>query len=268
MAPARPSRRLGVLVVEDNVTNRAVVSHVLKQRGHEVTAATTGVEAVTLAAERRFDVILMDVQMPGMDGYEATAAIRAQSGGPNQLTPIVAVTAHAMSGDRERCLAAGMNAFVAKPVRPEALLAAIDGLFAGAGPASMRHPARRRTPRCARPSATIDVPSLLEAFGHDHALLDETLGVFLADAPPADRGDCGRRWPAAEPVAMARAAHALKGAVSLFSQGAAYTAARALETAARAGVPDRLPTRLAAIERAVSRLTAGLEAIRPSLRPS
>ncbi len=78
-APARPAHRLDVLVVEDNVTNRAVVTHVLTQRGHDVTVATTGSEAVTVAAERRFDVILMDVQMPGMDGYEATAAIRAQS---------------------------------------------------------------------------------------------------------------------------------------------------------------------------------------------
>ena len=240
----------------------------LKQRGHEVTAATTGVEAVTLAAERRFDVILMDVQMPGMDGYEATAAIRAQSGGPNQLTPIVAVTAHAMSGDRERCLAVGMNAFVAKPVRPEALLAAIDGLFAGAGPASMRRPARRRTPSLPRPSATIDVPSLLEAFGHDHALLDETLGVFLADAPAADRGDPAgggqrrrrRRWPGPPTRSRARCR----------SFRRAPPIRRRAPSRRRRGpaCPIGCRRRLAAIERAVSRLTAGLAAIRPSLRPS
>jgi PAS domain S-box-containing protein len=266
--PPRSARRLGVLVVEDNATNRAVVTHVLTHRGHEVTAATTGLEAVTLAAAQRFDVILMDVQMPGMDGFEATAAIRAAAGGPNQATPIVAVTAHAMSGDRERCLAAGMNAFVAKPVRPEALLATIDGLFASAAvpPPPRRAPGRR--PESARAAAAlIDLPSLLAAFGHDQALLDETIGVFLADAPQQLEA-VRAAVVAGDAAAIARAAHALKGAVSLFSLGAAYMATRALETAARTGVPDRLPTRLAAVERAVTRLTARLAGLRPSLRAS
>ena len=109
--------------------------------------------------------------------------------------------------------------------------------------------------------------ALLDAFGHDHALLDETVGVFLADAPQQIEA-IRQAVATGDSAAIARSAHALKGAVSLFSQGAAYTAARALEAAARAGVPDRLPTRLAAIERAVNRLTADLSAIRPSLRTS
>ena len=270
VAPAAPApaaalpaaqRRLDVLVVEDNVTNRTVITHVLKQRGHRVTAAGTGAEAVTLAGGQRFDVILMDVQMPGMDGYEATSAIRSAADGPNAVTPIVAVTAHALSGDRERCLAAGMNAFVSKPVRPDTLLATIDGLFDGSGTAAQV--VRRRRPARPRPAA-IDRPSLLAAFGDDRGLLDETIGVFLADAPA--QLDALRRAVAAEDApAIARAAHALKGAVSLFSLAAPYTSTRALEAAARAGVPDRLPARLAAVERAVTRLMAGLSALRPDL---
>jgi two-component system sensor histidine kinase/response regulator len=258
-APAA-QRRLDVLVVEDNVTNRTVITHVLKQRGHRVTAADTGADAVARAGGQRFDVILMDVQMPGMDGYEATAAIRAATDGPNAVTPIVAVTAHALSSDRERCLAAGMNAFVSKPVRPDTLLATIDGLFGGQAAAP---PARRRRPAVPRPAA-IDRAALLAAFGDDHALLDETIGVFLADAPA--QLDALRRAVAAEDApAIARAAHALKGAVSLFSLAAPYTSTRALEAAARAGVPDRLPARLAAVERAVTRLMAGLSALRADL---
>ena len=262
-APSTVQRRLGVLVVEDNVTNRTVITHVLKQRGHQVTAAATGHEAVAVAGAQRFDVILMDVQMPGMDGYEATAAIRAQAGGPNAATPIVAVTAHAMSGDRERCHAAGMNAFVAKPVRPETLLAAIDGLFDGRRGAPPP-PARRRRAAAAPRPAAIDRSGLLAAFGDDRALLDETIGVFLADAP-AQIDALRAAVASGDAAAIARAAHALKGAVSLFSLGAPYTAARSLEAAARAGVPDRLPARVAAIERAVTRLTTGLAALRPSL---
>jgi two-component system sensor histidine kinase/response regulator len=255
-AAAPEQRRLDVLVVEDNVTNRTVITHVLKQRGHRVTPAATGTEAVDVAAGQPFDVILMDVQMPGMDGYEATAAIRAAAGGPNVSTPIIAVTAHAHSGDRERCLAAGMNAFVSKPVRPATLLATIDSLFDGG--AASAAPRRRRV--ATPPPAAIDLTALLAAFGDDRALLDETVAVFLTDAP-AQLEALRRAVAAADAPAIARAAHALKGAVSLFSLGAPYAAARSLEAAARAGLPDRLPTRLAAVERAVSRLIAGLAAL-------
>ncbi|MGD9905210.1 MAG: response regulator [Vicinamibacterales bacterium] len=264
-APAQ-RRRLRVLVAEDNATNRAVALHVLKQRGHRVTAAESGGEAVARAAERRFDVILMDVQMPGMDGYEATAAIRAGSG-PNRATPIVAVTAHAQVDDRERCLAAGMNAVVVKPVRPTALLAAIDAACATTtaadGAAAPRRDAARRR---VRPLA-LDLPTLLAAFGGDRALVAETIAVFLADAP-TQLATLRAAVAADDAPAIARAAHALKGAVSLFTQEAAYTSTRSLEAAARVGLPDRLPARLAAVERAVAALTRGLAALGPELSGS
>ena len=259
------ARRLDVLVVEDNATNRAVVAHVLKQRGHTVTLAATGSEAVTLAAAGRYDIVLMDVQMPGMDGYEATAAIRSQTGGPNATTPIVAVTAHATSSDRERCLAAGMNAFVAKPVRPAALLAAIDDLLDGsARPAAAKPPSRRRTRRPRPRAVSAELAALLPAFGNDRELLGETIAVFLVDAPQQLQ-TLRAAAASADPAAIARAAHAIKGAVSLFSLGAAYTSSRGLEAAARAGLPDRLAERVDAVERAVTALTASLAGLQATL---
>jgi signal transduction histidine kinase len=105
---------LKVLLVEDNTTNQMLVAHVLKKRGHHVQLAGDGRSAVQKATERAFDIILMDVQMPEMDGLQATAAIRALPGMAH--VPIVALTAHAMVGDRERCLAAGMDAYLAKPL--------------------------------------------------------------------------------------------------------------------------------------------------------
>ncbi len=152
---AAPPRLLDVLVVEDNATNQRVITHVLKKRGHQVTAVTTGQAALEAVGHRTFDVILMDVQMPGMDGYETTAAIRANEQTTGTFTPIVAVTADAMADDRDRCLAAGMNAFVAKPLRPDSLLATIERLaapppaatargdFAGASRSPEAEPPRR-----------------------------------------------------------------------------------------------------------------------------
>src|SRR5207249_7868844 len=100
----------------------------LERRGHRVTAVESGRAACTAEALERFDLVLMDVQMPEMDGLEAAAAIRERERSTGRHIPIVALTAHAMKGDRERCLAAGMDAYVSKPLRPDELLAAVDGL--------------------------------------------------------------------------------------------------------------------------------------------
>ena len=102
----------------------------LEQRGHTVVVAPNGRKAVQFAEDQTFDVIPMDVQMPEMSGLEATAAIRERERSAGGHIPIVAMTAHAMTGDRERCLDAGMDGYVSKPLRPDELVAAIDGLFA------------------------------------------------------------------------------------------------------------------------------------------
>jgi len=117
-----------ILLAEDNVVNQQLAVRLLQKRGHRVVVAGNGKEALRALAAQAFDVVLMDVQMPEMDGFEVTAAIRAQEKitGAHQL--IVAMTAHAMKGDRERCLAAGMDDYISKPVQASELFATLDSL--------------------------------------------------------------------------------------------------------------------------------------------
>src|SRR5262245_56061908 len=112
---------LQVLLVEDNPINQKVAMRLLQKAGHTVTVAGNGKEAVRAIEDTQFDLVLMDVSMPEMDGLEATALIRQREEGQQTRLPIVAFTAHAMVGDRERCLAAGMDGYVTKPVQPPAL---------------------------------------------------------------------------------------------------------------------------------------------------
>ena len=130
-----PCARVGtlqVLLAEDSLVNQKLAVGILERRGHTVFVANDGHEALAALATQPFDVVLMDVQMPELDGIEATAAIRAQEKETGAHVPIVAMTAHAMKGDRERCLAAGMDAYVAKPIRARKLLEAIEAVLAAA----------------------------------------------------------------------------------------------------------------------------------------
>jgi len=112
---------LQILLVEDNPINQKVAARLLERAGHNVTIATNGKEALDCVFRRAFDLVLMDVQMPEMDGLEATMEIRRQEAGSPRRLPIVALTAHAMVGDRERCLEAGMDGYVTKPVQIQVL---------------------------------------------------------------------------------------------------------------------------------------------------
>ena len=135
-ASRRAAPALRVLVAEDNPTNQKLVSVLLDQQGHHVSIVNDGRLAVERAAQEPFDIILMDVQMPGMGGLDATAAIREAERRTGRHIPIVALTARAMAGDREQCLAAGMDAYVSKPVRAEELFAAIDAVAGAGAPAA------------------------------------------------------------------------------------------------------------------------------------
>ncbi|MBM3285369.1 MAG: response regulator, partial [Candidatus Aminicenantes bacterium] len=117
---------LRILLAEDNRVNQMVIVHLLKKHGHEVTVAANGQDVLAALEKDRFDLILMDVQMPTMDGYEATDMIRKREGKKGRHIPIIAMTAHAMKGDRERCLQAGMDDYIPKPLRLDQLLEKID----------------------------------------------------------------------------------------------------------------------------------------------
>ena len=120
-APKREVHGLTVLLAEDNAVNQKLASRLLQKMGHQVTLAANGEEAVRAHSEGRFDVILMDVQMPEMNGFEATARIREREKITGDHVPIIALTAHAIQGDRERCLEAGMDDYLSKPLNSAAL---------------------------------------------------------------------------------------------------------------------------------------------------
>jgi CheY-like chemotaxis protein len=124
---------LRILLAEDNTVNQLVARKLLGRRGHIVTVASNGREALAMldagsTNEPLFDLVLMDVQMPEMDGFEATAALRLHEAKSGRRIPIIAMTAHAMKGDQERCLDAGMDGYVTKPIQPAVLLAAIEAV--------------------------------------------------------------------------------------------------------------------------------------------
>jgi CheY-like chemotaxis protein len=265
-APARGpraerGRRLRVLVAEDNATNQRLVTTILAQRGHRVTRATSGRQAVERSAARPFDLILMDVQMPEMDGFEATAAIRHRERIHGGHVPVVAMTAHAMAGDRERCLAAGMDDYVSKPLRAEELFATIDRVCGTAhgkpAPAAPSEPV---------PSIddSVEAQALLDSFGHNRKLLCEVIDVFLGDATGM-LSVLEHAFARRDTDAIASAAHALKGSVGLFTKGRAFEAASRLEHRARAGDVGNISADVAALRDDVDGLLRSLADVRARL---
>jgi CheY-like chemotaxis protein len=138
--PSEPAARpfdgsgVSVLVVEDNRINQTIAVKLLERHGFTVQVAANGLEALALSAKNQFQLVLMDVQMPGMDGFDATAAIREMEKTTGAHVPIIAMTAHALKGDRERCLQAGMDGYVSKPIRPNELFTVIEIALAPAPP--------------------------------------------------------------------------------------------------------------------------------------
>lgn len=250
---AAGSRSLHVLLAEDNEVNQELAVHTLKKRGHTVVVAADGRQAVAAWDRDRFDVVLMDIQMPEMDGFAATAVIRERERTAGRRTPIVALTAHAMKGDRERCLAAGMDAYVSKPLRVQELFDTIDRLLG-----TMAAPALAvEKPVPAVATTTFDAQAALARAEGDHDLLrtlaamfDRQAGKLLPELKAAcDRGD----GPALE-----RAAHKLKGSMGSFAAAPAVAAAQRLEQMGRAGDLAGSADAWAGLEHEVSRLRRDL----------
>jgi signal transduction histidine kinase/AmiR/NasT family two-component response regulator len=242
-----------VLVAEDNVVNQRLVIELLHRRGHRVTMAATGQEVIAAIERERFDLILMDLQMPGMSGEEATAAIRARERETGGHLQIIAVTAHAMPGDQERCLAAGMDGYLTKPINRSALYAAVEqGVPAAEAAAALVGEGD---------AAVFDRGLVLDRLDGDEQLLDDLIGLFLDDAPALVER-MGAAIAEGDLTGLRAAAHRLKGAASNLAALEVADRARALERLSEAGTPDDAVSLHARLQDAILRLEALLRPAR------
>ena len=240
----RTARR--ILLAEDGAINQQVAVRLLEERGHSVVVVDNGRAAVEQVAAQPFDVVLMDVQMPEMDGIEATAAIRraeAQTGGH---VPIIAMTAHAMKGDRDRFLAAGMDGYVAKPVRPHELYAAVEG---GGPNVEAELPAPADLP--------FEWDAALENVGGDEAMLRELAEMFFAECPKLMQ-QIREHIASEDGPELRRAAHTLKGSAHVFGAEEVAEAAHRLEEIGREEMFADAEEALALLEDEVARLLPAL----------
>ena len=217
---------LRILLAEDNVTNQKLAVAILEKQGHTIKVVGDGKQAIEAYEKEPFDVVLMDMQMPEVDGLEATVSIRSLERSTGRHTPIIALTANAMIGDRERCLNAGMDDYLSKPLRADDLFATIEKLVisripvsatpaggAGSGPA---------------PDAIFNYQASVQQVGDDPELLTQLVAVFLEQLPlllpPLEKAVANR-----DPKAIRQAAHALCSSVSVIAAPRAKDIARKLE---------------------------------------
>jgi PAS domain S-box-containing protein len=249
-------RPLSILLAEDGIANQKLAIGVLTKWGHSVEVAEDGKQAIRAWEQGDFDLVLMDVQMPEMDGLEATRQIRDRERGTGQHTAIVAMTAHAMTGDREKCLAAGMDGYVSKPVRKQELYEAIVPLIPGVERAEPNSPDGESGEQEA--TMTLDLTTALDATDGDVDLLKEVIRAFLDEAPQL-AAELEQAVHAGDGDTVQRAAHTIKGAVRLFPDCPVRDAAENLEQMGR-------DQDLAQAEAALTRLKARLDDLLAQMR--
>ena len=229
----RQSRRtLSILLAEDNPVNQTLAVKLLDKLGHQVQVVGNGAEALDAVHRGSFDVVLMDIQMPVMGGLEATRAIRQLETSLGRRTPIVAMTAHALTGDRENCLAAGMDEYVPKPINLQSLASALEmvtGVSQEAPPGSAREAESRHGT-----TALYDRRVMLDNIGDDEELFHQ-LGLVFLDSYGERLEEVRQALAQRDADKVYRAAHAIKGSVGVFAAESALHAALQLEQHARAG---------------------------------
>jgi CheY-like chemotaxis protein len=242
-----PSQPLCVLVAEDNELNVALLRELLRRRGHQAQFAGDGRIALDLALGGAFDLMLLDLHMPELDGFEVARAIREREQGTNRHLPIIALTARSSKRDRERCLSAGMDEFLSKPIETAALWATVDRLVS-------RRPPAAYAPRRSEPGL-LDRRAILRACGDDGSVLEKLRDVFRRTLPSRvslvraalTNGDFER---------LREAAHSLVGTAGAFSTITADVAS-ALEDAA---IRQELESCAALVDRLASLCDALLDA--------
>jgi two-component system, sensor histidine kinase and response regulator len=258
-APASPST-LRVLVAEDNLINQHIVCRVLEKRGHLPVVVENGQLAVEALKRGRFDIVLMDVQMPVMNGFEATKAIRALDDPALAKVPIIAMTAHTMKGDRERCLRNGMDRYLSKPVHPGELLETLERIVQDR---SAPESAADNSPSSARDIVNLD--EVVARFGNDGEFLLRALGLFRERA-----GDVLLQLRKAieheDFMLLERTAHSIKGSIANFGARTAVNAAARLEEAGRERQPDEARRACAELENEIERFVPVAEQLGQGMR--
>lgn len=256
-APLAPTRPLRILLAEDNLANQKLAVGVLSRQGHQVTVVETGIAAIAAWQSEPFDLILMDVQMPEMDGLEATQSIRQREEGLGSHIPIIAMTAHAMTGDRERCLASGMDEYLSKPIRARQIAEKLGAMF----PASVESAAEEvHVDETVPPSVPqIDWDQALEGTDGDRQLLAVVIGAFLETLPEsiAVLESSVRERDASQ---LQRRAHSLKGELLAIGATQAAERARVLELSARENQLESIDSMLMELRQLITALEVPLAA--------
>jgi PAS domain S-box-containing protein len=252
-----------ILLAEDNPTNQQVALGILGHLGFKADTAANGREALQALRSIPYDIVFMDIQMPEMDGFEATRAIRSGKDGVlNPKVPIIAMTAHAMKGDRESCFAAGMDDYVSKPIVPRLLAEVLEKWLDKV----LQPPSRDAAPKEIRLApvdpAVFDRPALLDRLMNDAGLVKEIIVSFLEDMPrqlQTLRGHIERR----DAAAAGMQAHTMKGAAANMSSPALSTVAGRMEKAGRAGSLEEIADLLPELEGEFERLKAAMQEAQP-----
>jgi two-component system, sensor histidine kinase and response regulator len=242
---------LRILMAEDNPFNQRVAGLMLAKLGHVVTVAVNGHEAVAALRRQSFDLVLMDLQMPVMGGLEASAAIRAAESGTAHHVPIIALTAHALKEDRVRCLEAGMDGYVSKPIQQDKLRQAIDECVFRIGGNGAAEPPEGQS------ESPMDVTSALARVDGDRVFLGEMAAMFRDKAPQL-LAEAKAGIESADAVRTGKAVHVLKNWIVNFVAPPAFAAVQALEAAAKADDLAAAGGHLAALSHQLQRLAPGL----------
>ena len=248
------SKDLEILVAEDNVVNQKAVLRMLTKMEHAVQIASNGAEALDLVGVRKFDLLLMDVQMPIMDGLTATRRIREREAQKGGHLPIIAMTAHALEVDRQRCFEAGMDAYVSKPLSAAQLHEIIASVLS-----TGRHCAEEFEGSSGSETGVWDQEKVLARLGGDELLLREIADIFLEETP---KHLAGLRRAAAEGNAdsVERVAHNLKSEVGYLEISEASQSARTIEEMARSGRLGEVMQQLDRLEAAIEEVTSQMRA--------
>jgi PAS domain S-box-containing protein len=253
--------KLRILLVEDNAVNQLVVLRILEKQGHSVTIAADGKKALSALRKDSYDLVLMDIQMPEMNGWEATRAIRESERATGEHIPIAAMTAHAMKGDHERCIAAGMDDYLTKPIHTPELLALVEKI--GNRKAVAERPQTVPVAEL-EPGPAIDMEDVLDRLDGDRELFHEMAQLFRDGCPQAME-DLRRAIDNRDAQALERRAHNLKGSSANLGAVAVSHASAALEDCARSGKLEQAGDLFKTLEQNLDHLLSELEALSRSV---